>query len=196
MARNDEHGAADENGWQTVEVGNQPADPYAADPEPLPTRWSPLGSYQRGQSTGAGVPPDFWRKFLLGSLIFVGGSYVIILALTILAARYPQLGLNGYVQPPQANVLILSGLTWENLIFLGTVIGLWALVQKLGLVPRPPAASAGAQGGPGQPTGFPAGFHNAVTRYNSSQALHDSFSERDDVNDDRGDDRSSEHGDD
>ncbi len=105
------------------------------------------------QSNSSTLPPGYWRKFFQGSLIFVGGSYIIILALTYLSARFPQLGLNGYVQPPHANVLVLSGLTWENLIFLVAIIGLWAAVQKLGLMPRPqpytPQPGRGASGASG-----------------------------------------------
>lgn len=105
------------------------------------------------QSTSSTLPPGYWRKFFQGSLIFVGGSYIIILALTYLSARYPQMGLNGYIQPPHANVLALSGLTWENLIFLVVIIGLWAAVQKLGLMPRPqpytPQPGRGASGASG-----------------------------------------------
>lgn len=90
-----------------------------------------------GRRGALGTPPGYWRKFFQGSLIFVGGSYIIILGLTYLALHYPSLGLGAYIQPPKANVFVLSGLTWENLIFFVVIIGLWLLVQRLGLMPRP-----------------------------------------------------------
>jgi len=103
-----------------------------------------------GRRGALGTQPGYWRKFFQGSLIFVGGSYIIILGLTYLSLNYPALGLNSYIQPPKANVLILSGLTWENLIFFVVIIGLWLLVQRLGLMPRPepmtPNSARGASG--------------------------------------------------
>ncbi len=103
-----------------------------------------------GRRGALGTPPGYWRKFFQGSLIFVGGSYIIILALTYVSLHFPALGLNATIQPPKANVLVLSGLSWENLIFLIVIIGLWLLVQKLGLMPRPePMAQNSARGSSG-----------------------------------------------
>ena len=106
-----------------------------------------------GRRGALGTAPGYWRKFFQGSLIFVGGSYIIILGLTYVSLHYPALGLGGYIQPPKANVLVLSGLTWENLIFFVVIIGLWLLVQKLGLMPKPEPMTRNAAGGSGAATG-------------------------------------------
>ncbi|HUY75463.1 MAG TPA: hypothetical protein VMV29_01735 [Ktedonobacterales bacterium] len=160
-------------------------DPYGATPMTFGAPGGP--NYQRPRNQGAlGTPPGYWRKFFLGSLVFVGGSYVIILGLTYVALNYPTLGLGGYIQPPKANVLVLSGLTWENLIFFVVIIGLWLLVQRLGLMPRPqpytPQPRRGASG-----AGNPFRSPNEISRYHSSQMVNDSVSERDtsDERDDR-----------
>jgi hypothetical protein len=130
------------------------------------------------------MPPGYWRKFITGSVIFVGGSYALILALTYVSLQYPALGLGSYIQPPKANVLILSGLTWENLIFFVVIIGLWLLVQRLGLLPRPaPYTPQPGRRRPGQGSS-PFGSQNEFSRNHSSQQIDDTLSESD-ASDDR-----------
>ncbi len=118
------------------------------------------------------------RKFWIGTAVFIGGSYIIILALDYIALNYPALDLNGSIQPPQANVLILSGLTWNNLLFFVAIVGWWLLINRLGLTPRlapytpqPGRRPSGWAGEPPAP--------NDSSRYHSLQMFDDSLSARD-----------------
>jgi len=121
MMNSDEHDARDagEPTGAPMIVG-EPGDPTNPPPRP---------------HGAMGVPRRYSWRFFTGLVVFIGGSYAIILALIVVARRYPALNLNVYIQPPQAHVFVLSGMTWENLIFFLAIIGLWLLLRRLGLTP-------------------------------------------------------------
>ena len=178
----------DERDAQTAKShASKEDDPYTATPITFSAGDVPGGpGYRRANTQGALVaPPGYWRKFITGSVIFVGGSYALILALTYASLRYPALGLGGYIQPPKANVFLLSGLTWENLIFFIVIIGLWLLVQRLGLMPRPTPYTPQPGHSPSGLASSPFGSQNEFSRNHSSQTTGDTVTETSDASDDR-----------
>ena len=202
MMTSDDHNAHDTGeptGAPTVETHETGLDdPYVAAPMTYGEPGDP--AHPRPLPQGAiGFPRDYWRKFITGSIVFVGGSYVLILALTYVGLQYPALNLNAFIQPPQANVLVLSGLTWENLIFFVAIFGLWLLVQRLGLMPRPqpytPQPRRGAFGS-GNPFRAQAPHDQNQSSYMTNGSLHQRnpstvFDESNDSSDsDERDDRS------